>query len=368
MRTREDQAGWVRGLPAMRRESPGSKGSLQVRAYKGRPFYEARWRDLNRVQRRKRLGPAWVELDADGKWVPRRGRVRKGQLDERRAYLLMAQVIEEHEERARREAPERSDALFEEAAAAWLEHLGTEKRVKPSTLLNYGILLAQPEAQNAEGADHAGLRGTPAVRHRRHRCPDLPRAPRSRGPLSPHREHPSPGSARDLRARAPRGDLRPSRQPGGRDLQATRRRAEPGRDLRARGDPLDRRGGAGGPAPAALRLSPVGLQRRDRARVAADQRAGRLALRHRRDHRAADRRARGAALARRRPRGRLPHGLAGDLRRPGDEPQVAALAGRAARPAGPARSSNACAAAGTSSAARTTSSAVPTAGRSTAPL
>ena len=145
MRTREDQAGWVRALPAMRRESPGSKGSLQVRAYKGRPFYEARWRDLNRAQRRKRLGPAWVELGADGRWAPRRGRVRKGHLDERRAYLLMAQVIEEHEERARREAPERSDALFEEAAAAWLEHLETEKRVKPSTLLNYGILLAQPE-------------------------------------------------------------------------------------------------------------------------------------------------------------------------------------------------------------------------------
>ena len=145
MRTREDQAGWVRALPAIRRESPGSKGSLQVRAYKGRPFYEARWRDLNRAQRRKRLGPAWVELNAEGKWVPRRGRVRKGHLDERRAYLLMAQAIEEHEERARREAPERSDAIFEEAASAWLEHLGTEKRVKPSTLLNYGILLAQPE-------------------------------------------------------------------------------------------------------------------------------------------------------------------------------------------------------------------------------
>lgn len=115
----------------MRRDSPGSKGSLQVRAYKCRPFYEARWRDLNRTQRRKRLGPAWVELDADSKWVPRRGRVRKGHLDERRAYPLMAQVIEEHEERARREIPERSDALFEEAAAAWLEHLRTEKRVKP---------------------------------------------------------------------------------------------------------------------------------------------------------------------------------------------------------------------------------------------
>jgi hypothetical protein len=36
------------------------RGSLQVRAYKGRPFYEARWRDRDRVDRRKRLGPAWT--------------------------------------------------------------------------------------------------------------------------------------------------------------------------------------------------------------------------------------------------------------------------------------------------------------------
>jgi integrase len=115
-----------------------------VRAYKGRPFYEARWRDFTRTQRRKRLGPAWVEQDAEGKWVPRRGRIRKGFLDERRAYPLMAQAIAEHEEQLAREIPERSDALFDEAAAAWLEYLRTEKRVKPSTLQSNRTLLAQP--------------------------------------------------------------------------------------------------------------------------------------------------------------------------------------------------------------------------------
>jgi integrase len=56
----------------------------------------------------------------------------------------MAQVIDDHEEELRQGAPERSDVRFEIVAAAWLEHLRTEKRVKPSTLLNYGILLAQP--------------------------------------------------------------------------------------------------------------------------------------------------------------------------------------------------------------------------------
>lgn len=136
--------GWSTGLPPARRRSPEGRGSLQVRAYKGRPFYEARWRDFTRTQRRKRLGPAWVEQNSEGKWVPKRGRIRKGFLDERRAYPRMAQVIAEQEDRLEREIPERSDAPFEEATAAWLEYLRTEKRVKPSTLQNYGILLAEP--------------------------------------------------------------------------------------------------------------------------------------------------------------------------------------------------------------------------------
>ncbi len=64
-----------------------SKGFLHVRDYKGKPFYEAKWRDLERTQRKRRLGPAWLELDpTTGEWVPRRGRVRRGFLDERRAY------------------------------------------------------------------------------------------------------------------------------------------------------------------------------------------------------------------------------------------------------------------------------------------
>jgi hypothetical protein len=55
-----------------------SKGFLHVRAYKGKPFYEARWRDLKQTQRRRRLGAAWVEFDSAGKWVAQRGRVRRG--------------------------------------------------------------------------------------------------------------------------------------------------------------------------------------------------------------------------------------------------------------------------------------------------
>ncbi len=132
----------------LRAEAAGQKGFLHVRPYKGKYFYEARWRDLNRVQRRRRLGRAWVELDADGDWAPRRGRVRKGFLDERRAYPLMAAVIEAHEEKmllARLTVPGRPKTLFTEAVKGWLDYLKSEKRVKPSTLAGYKRLLVDPE-------------------------------------------------------------------------------------------------------------------------------------------------------------------------------------------------------------------------------
>jgi integrase len=126
-------------------EVAAGKGFLHVRAYKGKPFYEARWRDLNRAQRRKRLGPAWVELDANCEWVARQGRCRSGYLDERRAYPLMSQVISEHEEAVRKAAPARRDPRFPELVSAWLDYLETEKRVKPSTLAGYRKLLVDPK-------------------------------------------------------------------------------------------------------------------------------------------------------------------------------------------------------------------------------
>lgn len=126
------------------RGSEEGKGSLHVRAYKGRPFYEARWRDLHRIERRRRLGKAWVELDEDEEWIPRRGRVRSGYLDERRAYPLMTQVIEAHEKEQRETTPSLRQARFDDAVAAWLVYLKTEKRVKPSTLSCYRSLLAKP--------------------------------------------------------------------------------------------------------------------------------------------------------------------------------------------------------------------------------
>jgi hypothetical protein len=56
----------------MATDSTTGKGFLHIRAHKGKPFYEARWRELGRIQRRRRLGPAWVELDPAGLWSPAR--------------------------------------------------------------------------------------------------------------------------------------------------------------------------------------------------------------------------------------------------------------------------------------------------------
>ena len=130
-----------------RQQYPEGKGFLHVRAQNGRTFYEARWRDLDGAQRRKRLGPAWVERTEDGKWRPRRGRPQQGFLDERLAYPMMADVIDAHEEKLARQVRPRKEAFFPEVVDAWLVHLETEKRVKPSTLSRYMRLVAWPQKE-----------------------------------------------------------------------------------------------------------------------------------------------------------------------------------------------------------------------------
>lgn len=132
-----------------RADRPEAKGFLHVRAHKGKPFYEVRWRDGGGVQRRCRLGPAWVERDEGGRWVPRRGRLRDGFLDERRAYPLMDEAIAEREEELARPIDERAEVLFPEAVEAWMSYLQTEKRVKPSTVSRYRRLLVMPEGRRS---------------------------------------------------------------------------------------------------------------------------------------------------------------------------------------------------------------------------
>jgi integrase len=121
------------------------QGALVVRTYKKTPYYEAKWRDPDGIQLKKRLGKAWLDRGADGGWMPRRGRVRPGYLDERRAYLEMARVIEEIEEKRSRTTPKQREATFDDAATAWLEYVQYEKRIKPTTLARYQSMLRQPD-------------------------------------------------------------------------------------------------------------------------------------------------------------------------------------------------------------------------------
>jgi integrase len=122
-------------------------GALIVRAHKGVPFYEAKWRDPTGTQRKRRLGRAWLEPDPEGGWKKRRGRVRDGFLDEKRAYREMSRVIAEVEAE-QQIAPRMRDARFEDAVGVWFEHLEFEKRAKPSTLSGYRSLLARPEKRH----------------------------------------------------------------------------------------------------------------------------------------------------------------------------------------------------------------------------
>jgi hypothetical protein len=119
-------------------------GALIVRAHKGVPFYEAKWRDPTGQQRKRRLGRAWLEPDPAGGWIKRRGKVRDDFLDEKRAYGEMSRVIAEVEAE-QQIAPRMRDARFEDAVKVWFEHLEFEKRAKPSTLSGYRSLLARPE-------------------------------------------------------------------------------------------------------------------------------------------------------------------------------------------------------------------------------
>ena len=131
-------------------------GSLLVRAHNDRPYYEAKWRDSSRTQRKRRLGPAWLEPNPKGGWCKRAGRVRQGFLDDRRAHVEMARVIEEHEAEMGR-SPEKREATFEDAVASWLEYLEHEKRVKPSTLADYRTMVARPKEGSTNGRRHARL-------------------------------------------------------------------------------------------------------------------------------------------------------------------------------------------------------------------
>ncbi|MGI8800827.1 MAG: tyrosine-type recombinase/integrase [Solirubrobacteraceae bacterium] len=133
-----------------------SVGTLVVRERRNGPVFEAKWRrDGQQVKRR--LGPAWLERGPDVEWRPRRGRTPEGYLDGRRATVLMAEAIAEHEveqteadriERERREA----GVTFREVACEWLVQLEKDQGARPSTLQDYGYILAEPGTPHRRGS------------------------------------------------------------------------------------------------------------------------------------------------------------------------------------------------------------------------
>ena len=187
-------------------------GALIVRAHKGTPFYEAKWRDGRKRQRKRRLGRAWLEPDPRGGWKRRRGRVCRGYLDERAAYREMARVIAEVEAE-QQIAPTKREARFEDAVEAWFAYLEFEKRAKPSTLAGYRNLLAHPRSgdRGQRGArNHAGVRRPQAPLDHDAGHPALPRWHGPGGRQRSHGQHPSSAAPLDLRARQAQRRLRPA--------------------------------------------------------------------------------------------------------------------------------------------------------------
>jgi integrase len=113
----------------------------------GTPFCEAKWRDADRQQIKRRLGPAWVEPDGDGGWRKRRGRTPDGWLDERSANVAAAEKVAEVErERANatRMVERAGIATVRQLAREWLDWKRDVKGGAPSTLRDNESLLAEP--------------------------------------------------------------------------------------------------------------------------------------------------------------------------------------------------------------------------------
>src|SRR5579871_3413559 len=123
--------------------------AIVVRDHGDRVFYEAKFRYKGR-QVKHRIGPAWLERDSDtGTWRARRGRVPEGAFDERRAHVAAAEIVAryvkdaEEGERVQRERRARG-VTFREVAHAYLAWVGEVRGAKPSTLRDYGYMLAEP--------------------------------------------------------------------------------------------------------------------------------------------------------------------------------------------------------------------------------
>ncbi len=126
-----------------------SVGSLVVKTRDSGPVFFAKWRDSQRRQVMRRLGPAWlVELDDPeahprgqrvGDWIERRGRKSGDFLDVKTAYGRLQEIIAAHEsdQATVHPATPHVDVSVAQAADAWLEYGRTEREWKHSTASDY---------------------------------------------------------------------------------------------------------------------------------------------------------------------------------------------------------------------------------------
>ena len=129
--------------------SPGMNpsASIAVREQREGPMYAAMFRYRGQLVKRK-IGPAWLER-VDAEWKPRRGRVRTGFYDERRAHVRAAEIIAQYVaeaediERVKRER-EQSGVTFREVASEYLRWLEDVKGAKPASLRDHRSVLAEP--------------------------------------------------------------------------------------------------------------------------------------------------------------------------------------------------------------------------------
>jgi integrase len=131
--------------------------AVVIRAGKdGTPFFEAKWRDAERRQVKRRLGPAWVEPDGAGGWSKRSGRPpAAGWLDQRAAHVAAAEKVaevEREQEAAREAAARESVASFRRTAHEWLAWKRDVKGGAPSTLRDNALLLREPGEPHKRGS------------------------------------------------------------------------------------------------------------------------------------------------------------------------------------------------------------------------
>ena len=139
----------------MSMRAPLPSASLVLRERDDDVVYEAKFRYRGR-QVKRTVGPAWLTRDGSDGWVPRRGRVADGYLDEPRAHVAAAELVRAYvtdfneSERVERERRARG-VTFREVAQGYLEWLEFVRGAKPSTIRSHQSDLAEPGTRHKRG-------------------------------------------------------------------------------------------------------------------------------------------------------------------------------------------------------------------------